>query len=116
MAAIAAEMPARMFAPSGWPRRNAEADRDDDQADRDDEQDPDQAVELALERRTAALRVAEPAGDPAELRRGPGRDDDALAAPADDARAGVGHRAAVGERRVRPGRCRVVSAPAPTRR
>ena len=55
IAAIAAEMPARMFSPSGWPRRNPIPVVNAMSADRDDEQDPDQPVELALERGPAAL-------------------------------------------------------------
>ena len=57
MAAIAAEMPARRFAPASWPRTKPRPVDDRDQADRDDEQDPDEPVELALERRPALARA-----------------------------------------------------------
>ena len=47
------------------------------------------------DRRRSAIGQA--AGDPADLGRRAGRDDDPLASPADDARPGVGHRPPVGE-------------------
>ena len=90
---MAAEIPARSAAPAGCAAQEPGADRDRDQADREDEEDPDQPIELPLERRPAtSLRTLEAAGDPAEGRRAPGRDHDALAAAADDARAGEGER------------------------
>ena len=55
IAAIAAEIPASRFAPASWPRMNPSAGDDDDQADGDDEQDPDEAVQLGLQRRAATF-------------------------------------------------------------
>ena len=94
MAAIAAEIPASRFSPSVRPRATPASGDEGDQPDRHDEQDPDEPVELALERRPAALLRGEAAGDPPDLGRRADGDDDALAAAADDARPGVGHRAA----------------------
>src|SRR5581483_5363039 len=48
-----------------------------------DEEAPDEPVEFLLERAPTAVAATEPAGDPTDLGRGPGRDDDSLAAAAD---------------------------------
>ena len=91
--------------------QEAEAGREGDERERDDEQDPDQPVELALERRPPPLARGEAARDLPELGRPPDRDDDALAAATDDARPRVGHGSPAGERRVG----RIGRRPAPPR-
>ena len=106
IAAIAAEIPASRFSPAVWPRTNPRPVTIDDQPDGDDEQDPDEAVQLALERRAAVAARAEAAGDPADLGRLARRDDDPLAAAADDARPRVGEGVPLGERRRLAGRAR----------
>jgi hypothetical protein len=75
--------------------------RDDrDEPHRDDEQDPDEPIELELERRAAAATLGQSAGDAAKLGCPARGDDDPLATPRDDARAAVRHRASVCQRRV----------------
>ena len=91
----------RAGSPGRVAAQEAAADRHDDQPDRDHEQDPDEPVELALERRAPSLLAAERRRDLAGLGPRPGRDDDALAGAADDVRAGERHRAPLDERRAR---------------
>ena len=74
---------------------------DGNQADGHDHQDSHEAVELALERRTPALRLRERSGDTTELRVRASRVDDALTPAADHVGAREGHRVTVRGRGVR---------------
>ena len=80
--------------------KEPEAHRHDDETDGDDQEDPNEAIELALQRGPASIGGTQGAGDQAELAVRPGGDDDAFAPPEDDARPGVGDRPPVGQRRV----------------
>ena len=70
---------------------------DRDQPDRDPQEDPDEPVELGLQRRSPPTAIGQPTRDPAELGRGAGGDHDPLPSPADDARSAVGDRPPVGQ-------------------
>ena len=106
MAAIAAEMPARRFSPSGWPRKKptptVKAIRPIATTSR--MRTSRSSSRWRGERRRS--RDAQPAGDATELGLLPDRRHDALAAPSDDAGPRVGHRAAArpARRRRPPGR------------
>ncbi|HEY3524147.1 MAG TPA: hypothetical protein VGK63_10600 [Candidatus Limnocylindrales bacterium] len=84
----AGEQVRRSRIPPGEP----ESGRDDDQRDSDDEQDSNEAVELVFERCSSATTAAEAAGNAADLSGAAGRDHEALASAADDARSRVGDR------------------------